>query len=145
MAHRLRGRIIAAAVWAAITTIAGSIISEPCARAAPSRRIAAAVPARATPDRLVAHAAAGEHLAMSVVLQLQHTDELAALLEALQNPSSPLYHHWLTPQQFTDRFAPTADAYETVATWLEQAGLTVWRHSSRSRIDFSGDVATVET
>ena len=34
---------------------------------------------------------------------------LAQLLEDQQNPASPQYHAWLTPEEFGDRFGPGAN------------------------------------
>jgi len=114
------------------------------AAAAEGTRLAASVPARATPDRLLGRAAAADALEMSLTLQLQHGDELQALLSALQQPGSPTYHRWLSSAEFTARFAPSAIEYESVATWLEQQGFGVRRRENRLRIDFGGNVASVE-
>jgi subtilase family serine protease len=70
--------------------------------------------------------------------------DLRSLIAAQQNPSSPLYHHWLTPDQFAARFG-TADAdLAKVQSWLQRHGFTVTGiPRSRDRIAFSGTVADV--
>ncbi len=102
------------------------------------------VPARATAERWLRAADPDEALEMSVTLRLQHTDALAALLAAQQNPDSQQYHHWLTPDEFAARFAPALADYTAVVDWLQQEGFTVHQQVNGARIDFSGTVADVE-
>ncbi|MFI5397780.1 MAG: protease pro-enzyme activation domain-containing protein [Candidatus Binatia bacterium] len=83
-------------------------------------------------------------LAMSITLQLQHQDELEGLIAAQQSPGSPDYHRWLSPQEFTARFAPPVKKYDALADWLERQGFGVRRWENRLRIDFAGDVTRVE-
>ena len=47
------------------------------------------------------------------------------LLADQQNPSSPRYHQWLTPQQIGVRFGPTQDDLAALTAWLTGAGLQV--------------------
>jgi len=72
-------------------------------------------------------------------------EELDGLLTALQDSSSPLYHRWLTPEQYAERFGLTGGDLDRVATWLRSQGLVVegWSRS-RTRISFGGDVARIE-
>jgi pseudomonalisin len=85
-----------------------------------------------------------ELLPMALTLQLQHQDELEALIAAQQLPGSPIYHRWLTPDQFAERFAPSADTYNALVDWLRGQGFTVRTSAQRTRIDFSGTVRQVE-
>lgn len=63
-----------------------------------------------------------------------------------QNPLSPEYHRWLTPEQFATRFgASRADATRVVA-WLESQGMSDVRISRGGvLITFSGPAAAVES
>jgi subtilase family serine protease len=71
---------------------------------------------------------------------------LAALIAAQQNPKSPLYHHWLTPDQFAARFGVADADLAKVQAWLKGQGFALNGVSrSRDRISFSGTVAQVET
>ena len=71
--------------------------------------------------------------------------DLKKLLAAQQDPASPQYHHWLTPDEFGSRFGMSQADLAKVQTWLEQQGLTVERVArSRNMIRFSGTVAQVE-
>ncbi|ADV82201.1 protease pro-enzyme activation domain-containing protein [Terriglobus saanensis] len=70
--------------------------------------------------------------------------DLQALLAAQQDPTSPIYHQWLTVDQFAARFGVTdADIAKTTA-WLQAQGFTVDRVSrSKDRIVFSGEAQQV--
>ena len=70
---------------------------------------------------------------------------LEKLLADQQDPASPQYHRWITPEEFGARFGmPEADI-EKVQTWLEQQGLTVDRVArSRNMVRFSGRAGQIE-
>jgi len=71
--------------------------------------------------------------------------DLQALLAAQQNPASPLYHQWLTPDTFAARFGMSAADLAKVQSWLEQQGFAIDRVArSRNAIYFSGTVRQVE-
>ena len=72
--------------------------------------------------------------------------DLAALLEAQQNPSSPQYHQWLTPDQFAQRFGMAQEDLDKVSAWLEQQGFAVDTvNRSHNTIRFSGSVGQIES
>jgi subtilase family serine protease len=84
---------------------------------------------------------------MSIVFNrsaAQQTD-LEALIAAQQNPSSPLYHQWLNPDQFAARFGMAQSDLDKVQTWLQQQGFSIDSVArSRNMIRFSGSVNQVE-
>jgi subtilase family serine protease len=47
------------------------------------------------------------HLRLAIGLPLRNRAALTNLLRELYDPASPNYHHYLTPEQFTERFGPT--------------------------------------
>jgi xanthomonalisin len=57
-----------------------------------------------------------------VSLNLRNVSELETLLEGLDNPHSPLYQQFLTPEQFKARFAPTDDQVKSVVAHLSAHG-----------------------
>lgn len=72
--------------------------------------------------------------------------DLNALLAAQQDPSSPLYHHWLTSDQFAARFGMAQADLDKVSSWLEQQGFTVDTvNRSRNNIRFSGNIGQIES
>ncbi|WP_109486098.1 protease pro-enzyme activation domain-containing protein [Occallatibacter savannae] len=75
----------------------------------------------------------------------QQQAALEKLLAAQQDPSSPQYHRWLTPEQFGAQFGMAQSDLDKVQTWLEQQGLAVERVArSRNEIRFSGTVGQLE-
>jgi subtilase family serine protease len=115
------------------------------ARAEQKYELPGAVSRWATGSRLIGRADPHERLGMSITLGVRHQDELDALLAAQQQPGSPQYHRWLSPQEFAARFAPSVPEYEALAQWLEREGFAVHRWENRLRLDFSGSVARVES
>lgn len=68
------------------------------------------------------------------------------LLAAQQDPHSPEYHHWLTPDTFAARFGAAESDLQAVEQWLTSQGFTVTgRSHARDRISFSGTAAQVAT
>ncbi len=71
--------------------------------------------------------------------------DLDALIAAQQNPSSPQYHQWLTPDQFAARFGMAQSDLDKVQSWLQQQGFSIDSVArSRNAIHFSGTVTQVE-
>lgn len=69
---------------------------------------------------------------------------LQQLLVDQQVPSSPQYHHWLTPQQFGEQFGPAEADIATVTRWLTAQGFQVNRVApGRNVIEFSGTAGAV--
>jgi len=56
-----------------------------------------------------------ENMSLMFKLTPSQQADLAELLEAQQDPSSPLYHQWLTPEQYADRFGLSQDDINKVA------------------------------
>jgi len=71
---------------------------------------------------------------------------LNALLEEQQDPSSPNYQAWLTPEEFGDRFGLSAADLDTVVSWLQSRGFTIDETArSRSWVTFSGTAGEMDT
>jgi subtilase family serine protease len=64
-------------------------------------------------------------LKLSIALPLRNQAELTSLLQQLYNPSSPQYHHWLSVEQFTERFGPTQEDYDTLTRFALANGMTI--------------------
>ena len=72
--------------------------------------------------------------------------DLASLLAAQQDPTSPQYHQWLTPDNFAARFGVAASDLATTEAWLQGQGFSVdGVNRSRNAITFSGTAGTVGT
>ena len=75
----------------------------------------------------------------------QQKAERDARLAAVQDPSSPLYHRWLTPEQYAARFGASPAAIARVGAWLQTQGFEVEAPSrTATQLFFTGPVAQVE-
>ena len=71
---------------------------------------------------------------------------LAQLLAEQQDPDSPRYHAWLTPDEFGEQFGVSQQDLDTIAGWLQSHGFRVSEIAAgRRAIEFSGSVEEVET
>jgi uncharacterized protein (TIGR03437 family) len=70
--------------------------------------------------------------------------DLDQLLAQQQDPTSPNYHNWLTPEEFADRFGLSAGDSAKVAEWLRSQGLSVvYEARSRTYLTCTGTAAQV--
>jgi len=75
----------------------------------------------------------------------QETD-LNGLLEEQQDPLSPNYHTWLTPEEFADRFGLSPDDVDEIVMWLHSHGFTVDEVGRTRRwVSFTGRAEQVES
>ena len=85
-------------------------------------------------------------LTLNVNLSAAQQKDLDALLEAQQDPKSPLYRQWLTQEEYGARFGLTDADLKAVTDWLTGQGFTVnGVTKSRNAIHFSGKVWQVES
>jgi pseudomonalisin len=66
------------------------------------------------------------------------------LLRDQQDPGSPHYHQWLTPQQVGEQYGPTQHDLDALTSWLDSQGLKVLRTGpSRIVVDVAAPASTV--
>jgi subtilase family serine protease len=88
---------------------------------------------------------ATQSLRLNIVLPLRNQAELDQLLKDLYDPQSPLFHRFLSVQEFTDRFGPTENDYAEVIRFAQQNGLTVANtFPNRLAVNVTGSVANIE-
>jgi subtilase family serine protease len=63
---------------------------------------------------------------------------LHALLEAQQDPGSPEYQRWLTPQEFGTRFGAAPRDLKRVERWLRAEGCRIKRSAGRQQVECVG-------
>jgi subtilase family serine protease len=83
---------------------------------------------------------------MQLLLKRSAAEEAAfeGYILELEDPTSPNYHHWLTPEQFAEGFGLATEDVTTVTAWLESHGFTVnGVQPSGLMIDFSGTAGQV--
>lgn len=85
-----------------------------------------------------------EHVSLVLKVGSDKRAALERLLSEQQDPSSPQYHRWLTPEQFGTRFGRAQDEIALVSDWLRSQGFTIDDvPSNRTWINFSGTAAEV--
>lgn len=83
------------------------------------------------------------HLAVS--LRLRNEAQLDALIAAQNDPHSSLYHRYITPEYFTEHFAPDEQTIERVSDYLRANGLSIDNVSSNHQlISMSGSMENAE-
>src|ERR1035441_4523875 len=62
-----------------------------------------------------------------------------------QDPASPDYRNWLTPEEYADRFGLSPDDFATVLSWLQAQGFSLdYVARARDWVGFSGTAGQVE-
>jgi hypothetical protein len=74
---------------------------------------------------LVGSLPSGQQMNLSIVLPLRNQPELKSLLQRLYDPTSPDFRQFLSVDQFTERFSPTASDYQVVVAFAQANGFTV--------------------
>lgn len=62
---------------------------------------------------------------ITVSLKLRNQGELERLLEDLQDPTSPVYHQYLSMGGFVSRYSPLAEDYSAVQAFLRENGFAI--------------------
>lgn len=71
---------------------------------------------------------------------------LRLLVAEQQDPKSPNFHKWLTPEQYADRFGLSPNDVRKISAWLNSQGLRVDGVArGRNWITFSGTASQVES
>ena len=85
------------------------------------------------------------HIKLTFQQTAAQSADLGRLLAAQRDPSSPEFNHWLTPEQYGDRFGLNRADLARVRSWLTAAGFTI-EYTARGRnwIAFSGTAGQVE-
>jgi len=88
---------------------------------------------------------ATRRLDLSIGLGLRDRDGLHNLFEQIYDPASTNFHRFLTPEEFTERFAPTEQDFEIATNFARTNGLALIRaYPNRVVFDVSGAVSDIE-
>ena len=101
--------------------------------------------ARAANDRgAVANDFAMEHLLLQLKRSPEQEQAVQQFIDELLTKDSPNFHHWLTAQEFGERFGVAKSDLDAVTTWLASQGFRVnIVYPSGMLIDFSGTAGQV--
>jgi len=87
-----------------------------------------------------------DNLSVTLAPSAVQQAELNQLLASQQNPGSPNYHQWLTPEQFAERFGASPSDIQTVSAWLQSQGFVISGVArGRNSIAFNGTAAQAES
>jgi subtilase family serine protease len=115
------------------------------ARAAERQIVHTHIPAATAPLQPLGLLEKSRHLNLAIGLPLRNQETLSNLLQQIYDPSSPNYHHYLTPEQFAERFGHTEQDYQSVIAFANTNGFTVTgMHPNRMLLDVNGSVADIE-
>jgi subtilase family serine protease len=82
---------------------------------------------------------------LAIVLNPTDPAGLSDLLQHLYTPGDPLFHQFLTPEQFASRFSPSDQDIDQVSRYLNDRGLNVTSiHSNHLVVDVEGSVSNIE-
>lgn len=92
----------------------------------------------------------GDRQMSRITLSLKRDSAQQAALDAfsadIQDPKSPLFHHWITPEVFGAHFGVSQNDLARISNWLKDFGLTVNEiPPGHWTIIFSGTAAQVES
>src|ERR1700709_2845803 len=121
--RRMTGTLASLGLAVSALALAGPLAST--ASAASSAALAQSVSPLATPAYAGGATPAGTQIDFSVGLQLSDPAGAVVFVQAVTNPSSTSYRHFLTPAQWEKRFSPTQASVKTVTDWLQSQGIPV--------------------
>jgi hypothetical protein len=94
---------------------------------------------------LVSHLEPAQMLRLAIVLTQPHPAAEQQFLRDVQNVQSPLFHHFLSNDEWNTRFAPSAADEQAVVDWATSQGLTVTnRFPNRFLVDVEAPAGTIE-
>ncbi|MHB1938103.1 MAG: protease pro-enzyme activation domain-containing protein [Acidobacteriaceae bacterium] len=94
--------------------------------------------------RNVGPTATTRSLYLSLSLPLRNEAQLDAFLKAVNDPTSPSFHHYLTVAQFTQLYGPTQTDYNLLVAWAKSEGLTVTlKPANRGFVGVLGSVGLI--
>jgi hypothetical protein len=110
-----------------------------------NRQPASHVPTAVIGQQPKGRLAVAQRMSLAVGLPLRDPQGLSAFLRDIYDPASPSFHQFLTPDQFTERFGPTEEDYQTVINFFQTNGFNISaRHLNRMVFDVTGSVADIE-
>jgi subtilase family serine protease len=131
----------------AVVLIFSSVALSIIALAAPSPRstLKGSKPSWAKSGNLVSAANAQNQLGFRVYLGWNNASDAEALARAVSDPHSKSYRNYLTPAQFRQQFAPTANQVAQVQNWLTSQGFTlVYTPANNHYVSAKGSIAQAQ-
>src|SRR5580700_7712099 len=84
-------------------------------------------------------------LRFDMVLPLRDRAGLQNFVQEVQDPASPSYHQFLTPQEFTERFGPSQQDWDALVAFAKASGFEIISGNLEARdLRLTGTVANIE-
>ncbi len=94
---------------------------------------------------MVQHYDPNQMLRLAFALKPPHPDEERQFIDELHDKKSPLFHQFLSPEQWNARFSPSAQDEQSVVDWARSQGLTITqRYSNRLLVDVEAPSGVIE-
>ena len=91
------------------------------------------------------HYEPSQMLRLAIALAPPHPAEEQQFLEDVQNKQSPLFHQFLSADEWNTRFGPTEEDEQAVVEWAASQGLTVTqRYANRLIVDVEAQSGIIE-
>src|SRR6266478_4713642 len=120
--------------WLGMAMVLG-LFAQP-AQAQQRRTLPGHVPAAATQLQPVERLPGSTRLNLAIGVPLRDQDGLTKLLQQIYDPASPQYRHYLTVEQFTEKFGPTEQDYQAVIDFANRSGFRITAtHPNRVLLD----------
>ncbi len=88
---------------------------------------------------------ATQTLLFDIVLPLRDRAGLQNFVQEVQDPASPSYHQFLTPQEVTARFGPTQEDWDALVAFAKASGFEIINGTRDERdLRLTGTVANIE-
>ncbi len=95
--------------------------------------------------QLVGHLPADQVMRFDIVMPLRDQTGLDIFLQQLYDPSSIFFHQFITPEEFTARFGPSDQDWETMVNFAKASGFQIFSGTRDERdLRVTGTVANVE-
>ena len=95
--------------------------------------------------KFVSRLPGGQVLSLDIVLPLRDQAGLKDFVEEVYDPTSPIYGHFLTVPEFTERFGPTQEDYDAVVAFAKGSGFKVVGGSRDGlEVQVEGSVTVIE-
>jgi uncharacterized membrane protein len=131
-----------------LSKVFGAAVAAICvagtAQGAPREILQNHVPEAVSQSRRIGALTPTTNLNLSIGLPLRNRQELDRLVEQISDATSPLYRHYLTTADFTERFGPTQADYDKLTAFVQAKGFKVAAtHPNRLILDVTGPVSAV--
>ena len=84
-------------------------------------------------------------LHFDIVLPLRDRAGLQTFVKEVNDPSTSSYHQFLTPQEFTSRFGPSQEDWDTLVAFAKASGFEIVNGTREERdLRLNGSVANIE-